>query len=80
VPVEQSLLVVAGQLAPLRHALVMIVRDEVEDILLEVCARADDQVHFVLANHLGERDAQLGGRHRARERHQHFAAGCEVAS
>ncbi len=62
----------------MRHPLVVVVRDEIENILLEICAGADDQVHLVATDHLGQRDAEFGGRHRARERHQHFAAGGEV--
>ncbi len=78
VPGEQLLLVLRRQLPVMRHALVVVVRDEIENILLEVRAGADDQVHLVAPDHLRERDAELGGRHRARERHQHFAAGGEM--
>ena len=70
--------VVRREIAVVRHALVVIVRDEIEDILLEIRAGADDRVHLVLADHLRERDAELGGAHRAGERHQHLAAGGEV--
>ena len=61
-----------------RHALVVVMRDEIENILLEIRAGADDQVHLVAPDHLRQRDAELGGRHRARDRHQHLATGGEV--
>src|SRR5690625_4048330 len=34
-------------------------RDQVEDVFLKVGARAGDDVHLVLADHLGKRDAQF---------------------
>ena len=42
VPLEQRLLVGRRQVAVVRHALVVVVRDEVEDVLLEVGAGAAD--------------------------------------
>ena len=77
--VEQRLLVLGGQVAVVRHALVVVVRHEVEDVLLEIGAGAADGVDLVLADHLGEREAELGGAHGAGERHQHLAALLEVA-
>ena len=35
-------------------------------------------MHFVLANHFGERNAQLGGAHCASERDHHFSAAIEM--
>ena len=37
-----------------------------------------DRVHLVLADHLGEREAELGGAHRAGERDEHLAAVVEM--
>ena len=78
VPGEQLLLVPWRELPVVRHPLVVVVRDEIENILLEVRAGTDDQVHLVATDHLRQRDAELGGRHCARDRHQHLAAGGEV--
>jgi len=47
-------------------------------VLLEIRAGADDGVHLVPADHLGERDAELGGRHGARHGDEHFAALLQV--
>jgi hypothetical protein len=73
-PLEQGLLVGGRQVAVIRHALVVVVRDEVEDVLLEVGAGAADAVDLVLPDHFRERQAELGGAHRARERDEHLAA------
>ena len=78
-PGQQLLLVLGGQLAVVRDAHVVIVGHQVEDVLLEVGAGAADGVHLVLADHLGERQAELGRAHGAGERHQHLAALVEVA-
>ena len=75
---EQRLLVFRRQIAVARQPLVVRVRDEVEDVFFEVGARAADGVHLALANHLGERDAQLRRAHRARQRHHHRSARLEV--
>jgi hypothetical protein len=78
VAAEQFLLVLWRQLPVVRDSLVMVVRDKIKNILFEICAGTDDDMHFVAANHFGQRNAELGGRHRARDGHQHFAAGGEV--
>ena len=78
VPIEQILLIGGGEMAVVRNALVIVVRDQVENILLQIRARADDGVDFVLTDHRRERDAEFGGGHRARQRHEHLAAGLEV--
>ena len=75
---EQRLLIGGREIAVVRHALVVIVRHEVEDVLLEVGAGAADAVHLVLADHFGERKAELGGAHRAGEGDEHLAAVGEV--
>ncbi len=76
--VEQLFFLLGRQVAVVRNAHVVIVRDEVEDVFLEVGARAADRVHLAAADHLGERQAQLGGAHGARERDQHLAAAVQV--
>src|SRR5690606_42099375 len=70
--------VLGAQVAVVRHALVEVVGDEVEDVLLEVGAGAGDDLHLVLADHLGERQAELGGAHGAGEGDHHGAAALHV--
>ena len=48
--------------------------DEVENVFFKVGAGAADAVNLVLADHLGERQAQLGGAHGAGDGDKHFAA------
>ncbi len=66
------------QVAVVRNALVEIVRHEVEDVFFEVGAGAADAVNLVLADHLGERQAELGGAHGAGDGDEHFAARSKV--
>ncbi len=66
------------EVAVMRHALVMIVGDEIVNVLFQIGAGAADSVNFVLADHLGERKAQLRRAHRARERDEHLAAAREM--
>ena len=75
---EQVPLVLRRQVAVVRHALVMRVGHQVHDILLQVGARAGDNLHLVPADHLGERDAQLGRAHRTAQRNHHLAAGVDM--
>jgi hypothetical protein len=77
-PVEQRLLVGGREVAVVRDALIVIVRDEIEDILFEVRAGAADGVDFPHADHLRERDAQLRGAHRPSDSHEHHAATVEM--
>src|SRR3954462_2389573 len=56
----------------------MVVRDEIKNILLKIGAGADDEVDLVPPDHLGERDTELGGRHRPCDGHQHFPACGEM--
>ena len=56
----------------------MIVRDEVEDVFLEVRAGAADAVNLARADHLRQRHAELGRAHRAGQRDEHRAAAIEM--
>ena len=76
--VEQLLLLLRREMPVVRNAHVMIVRDEVEDVLLEIRARAADRVDLAAADHLGERQAELGRAHGAGERDEHLAAAVDV--
>ena len=53
-------------------------RDEIENVLLQIRAGAGDEMHLVLADHFGERQAEFGGAHRAAERDHHLAAAVEM--
>ena len=64
--VKQGFLLARRKMPVMRHALVIIVRDEVENVLLQIRAGAGDEMHFVAADHLGQREAEFGGAHRAR--------------
>ena len=75
---DEGLFVGGGEVAVVGDALVVVVGDEVEDVFFEVGAGADDGVDFVLADHLGEGEAELGGGHGAGEGDEHLAAGLEV--
>ena len=57
----------------------MVVRDQVEDVFLQVGTGAADGVNLALADHLGERQAQFGRAHGAGEGHEHLPALVEVA-
>ena len=61
--VEQCLLLVGSEVPPVRDAPVMIVRDEIVEILLEVRSGAANCVDLVLADHFREREADLGSAH-----------------
>ncbi len=78
--IEQRLFVVGREVTVVRHALVIVVGDQVEDVLFEVRAGAGDCLHLVAADHLGQRESQFGGAHRAGEGDHHLAAGVEVAN
>ena len=78
VAIEKLLLVLRGEIAIVRDALVVIVRNEVEDVFFEVGAGRADQVDLVLADHLSKRQTQLSRAHRAGERDHHFAAAFDV--
>ena len=75
---EQLGFVGGGEVAVVGHALVEVVRDEVEDVFFEIRAGAADAVNLVLADHFGERKAELGCAHGAADGDEHFSAGGEV--
>ena len=52
--------------------------DKIEQVLFQIRAGASDRVNFVLTNHLGEGDAELGGAHRACESDHHFPAAVDM--
>jgi hypothetical protein len=78
VPVEQRLLVLGRQLPVVRHALVVVVGDQVEHVLLEVRAGAADRVDLALADHLREADPELRRAHRPTQGHEHLPAARQV--
>ena len=79
VSLEKRLFIGRREVAVVRDALVKIMRDEIENVLLEIRARADDAVDFSLTDHLGEGNSQLGRAHRTGEGHEHDATRVEVA-
>ncbi len=74
VAVQEGLLVLGRQVAVVGHALVEVMGHQVEDVLLQVGPGADDEVDLVLADHLGEGEAQLRGAHGPAQGHHHLAA------
>jgi hypothetical protein len=74
VAIEQALLVGRGEIAVIRHALVVVMRDEIENVLLQIGARAADGGDLVLPNHFRERQPELRRAHRAGQRNEHLAA------
>ena len=52
-------------------AFIEVVGHQVKNILFQVGAGADDEVHLILADHLGEGEAQLGGAHGPRQGDHH---------
>ena len=54
VALQQTHLIGGSEVAVVGDALVVVVSDEVEDILLEVGTRAADGVHLALTDHLGK--------------------------
>ena len=77
---EQGVLVGGREVAVLRDADVVLVGDEVEHILLEIGAGAADPMDLAGADHLRQRQPDLGRAHRPGERHQHLAAALEVGA
>jgi hypothetical protein len=69
----QRLLVLRSQAAPVGHALIVIVGDEVEQVLLEVGTGAGEAVDLVLSDHFGEAQADLRRGHGPGEGDEHLA-------
>lgn len=74
---EERLLLLRGEVAPVRDAAVVIVGDEVVEVFLEVRSGAADAVNLPESNHLGERETEFGGAHCTRHREEHAAARVE---
>jgi hypothetical protein len=51
---------------------------KIEDVFLKVRTCAADSVNFVLADHLGKGETQLGGAHGAGDGDEHLAALFEM--
>ena len=75
---EEPLLVAVRQLPVARDALIIIVRHEIEHVLFKVGSGADNRMDLILPDHLGERDAEFGGRHGPRQRDEHLASRLQV--
>ena len=76
---EKGLLVGRCEVAIVRNTLVEIVCDQIENVLLQIGSCANDAMDFSLANHLGERNAQLRRAHGACKCHKHDAALIQMA-
>ena len=74
---QQFGFVLWGQVAVVRHALVIVARDQVVEILFQVGSRAADGMDSVLSDHLCERQAEFRGAHGASQRQEHLAASVE---
>ena len=70
---QQIGFVLRGQIAIMWHTLVEIVRHQIKQILLQIRAGTRNNLHFIAPNHLGQRNAKLGGTHRARQCNHHLA-------
>ena len=75
----KRLLLGGRELPVVRNPDVVVVRDEVEDVLFEIRARARDRVNLVLPDHLGEGEADLRGGHGPRHGQEHLAAARKEA-
>ena len=75
---EQCVLVRRRQVAIMGNADIVLMGHEVEDVLFQIGAGAADSVDLTGADHLRQRQADLGRAHRAGERHQHLPAALQV--
>ena len=78
VPRQQLLFVLRGQLPVVWDTHIVVVRDEVEDVFLEVGARAANRMHLIPANHLRQRETEFGRAHGAGQCHEHHPAVIDV--
>src|SRR5690625_150701 len=76
----KSELVGRTQVSVVRDALVEVVRDEVEDILLEISTSTGDRMDLSLTDHLGEGDAELSGTHRTSYCKDHLPATIDMVT
>ena len=77
-PVQQRLFVIRRQIPVIGDALVKVVGDKVENILLEIGAGANDAVDLVATDHLRQREAEFGRAHGAGKRDQHAPPAIQV--
>jgi len=75
---EEFVFLFGGEIAVVGHTAVVGVGHQVHDVFFEVCACAGDNLHFVVADHFGQRDPQFGGAHGPCDGDKHFAAFEEV--
>jgi hypothetical protein len=70
---EQVPFFLGCQVAVVRNALVMAVSYQVHYVFLQVSTSTTNDLHFVLADHFGQADAQFAGTHGACQGDHHFA-------
>ena len=75
---QQALLVFGGQGAVVRHAFVIVMGDQVENVFFQIRTGAGDQMHLVLADHFGQGQAEFGRAHGAAEGDHHATALVQV--
>src|SRR5436853_7318985 len=75
---KKRFLLLRTKLPIIRQTLVMGPGDKIEQVLFQIRAGAGDRVNFVLTNHLGEGDAELGGAQRAGQSDHHFPAAVDM--
>jgi hypothetical protein len=75
---EKPFFLLGTELTVVGKALVFGARDQIEKVLLQIRAGAGDSVDFVLTNHFGQRNAELGRAHRPGESDHHFSAAVKV--
>jgi hypothetical protein len=75
--VEERLLLLRGEVAPVRDAAVVVVRDEIVEIFLQVRPGAGNAVDLPLADQFRERNAELRRAHRPGHREKHPPPGIE---
>ena len=76
-PAEEILFGLRGQVSIVGDAEILVVRHQVEEILLQVGSGATDGVDLFLPNHLRQADPDLGGAHGPGQGHQHAAPRCD---
>ena len=77
--VQKGHFIRSSQITIVGHTLVVVVRDQIEDILFKIGAGAADRMNLVLPYHLRQREAQLSGAHSPRDRHKHAPSLFEMS-